>query len=716
MLKIRFLIGAIGAASMISESGLCGGLEAKVAPYKGRNVIWVDGKPMAPLMYSGTEHSRETWTNQPRKSIEEFTAMGYEIIQTDMWFKYSLRPDGSFDMEGVRKQLAGILEVNPKAKIVVRINVSAPRWWLEKNTNEICRVTSTKEEKNTFGGNRAESLASEKYATFARDNLKTFLEALAKTPEGGHVIGFHIGGGVYGEWHYYGIYAEPDASEPMNTKFSAFAKARYGSLERVNTAWRTTFKTIDEIAVPSYERRYEITDNDFRDPQQDRYVIDYYECQQATVSELVNGLCRLTKETWPRPCIVGLFYGYFFGNWTVGAQAGQFDIKTLFRSPYVDYFSGPYSFRNMYGSGYFRTMVESVSMNGKIWISEHDGGTHLGHVGTVKFPDLPRTEAESIGRLRRNYMYTLTEAAGQWWYDFGPKNKSGWWSTPAMLAEAKHLLGISNRLMEEPYVKPAEVLLVQDMESFNYVRPARIDKLTFKITEEMTDALAGTGAAIDRIFLMDLDKADLSKYRLVIFGNTFMLDVAQRAFIKAKVMTQGRSVVFMSGAGYTDGQRNDAGLISELVGMRIEKADGVKPVVTVHWGGQTNRLDAGGVTSLFKVADSGARVLGTYGNNEVGAAVKTINGACVYYFGLPPKTGVSFFKALLGEAGVRTYVGNTIDQDYVAIGGGVIGIYSVKGGEKTIKPNQGAAVTVSMAPFSTRYFDIRTGTELTRDL
>jgi hypothetical protein len=214
---------------------------------------------------------------------------------------------------------------------------------------------------------------------------------------------------------------------------------------------------------------------------------------------------------------------------------------------------------------------------------------------------------------------------------------------------------------------------------------------------------------------MDLDKADLSKYKLLIFGNTFMLDVAQRAFIKAKVMTQGRSVVFLSGAGYTDGQKNEAGLISELVGMRIEKADGVKPVVTVNWGAQTNRLDAGGVTSLFKVTDKTARVLGTYENNDVGAAVKTINGATVYYLGLPPKTDLSFFNALLREAGVRTYVGNTIDQDYVAIGGGIIGIYSVKGGEKTIKPNQGAAVTVSMAPFSTRYFDIRTGDELTRD-
>ena len=716
MHKVRFLIGAILAGGMLAEYGLCGGLEAKVAPYKGRNVIWVDGKPMAPLMYSGTEHSRETWTNQPRKSIEEFSALGYEIIQTDMWFKYSLRPDGTFDMEGVRKQLAGILEVNPKAKIVVRINVSAPRWWLERNTNEICRVTSTKEEKNTFGGNRAESLASETYATFARENLKTFLYELAKTPEGNSVIGFHIGGGVYGEWHYYGIYAEPDASDAMRKKFSAFAKARYGSIERVNTAWQTTFKTFEEIVVPSYDRRYEITDNDFRDPQRDRYVIDYYACQQVTMSGLVNSLCRLTKETWPRPCIVGLFYGYFFGNWTVGAQASQFDIKTLFRSPYVDYFSGPYSSRNMYGSGYFRTLVESVNLNGKVWISEHDGGTHLGSSHGAKWPDLPENEAQSIARMRRNHMYTFTEAAGQWWYDFGPKNKSGWWSTPAMLAEAKHLLGLSSRLLEEPYVKPSEVLLVQDMESFNYVRPARIDKLTFKLTEEMTEALAGTGAAMDRIFLMDLDKADMSKYKLVIFGNTFMLDASQRAFIKARVMTQGRSVVFMSGAGYTDGVSNDAKNISDLVGMHVEKADKVKPVVTVALEGQTHRLDAGGVTSLFKVADSGARVLGNYENGEIGAAVKTVNGASVYYFGLPPKTGLPFFKALMSEAGVRTYVGNTIDQDYVAVGGGIIGLYSVKGGEKTIKPNQGAAVSVSMAPFSTRYFDIRTGTELTRDV
>ncbi|MEI7899391.1 MAG: beta-galactosidase [bacterium] len=718
--SLRLLIVGTLAGGMLAESSLCGGLEAKVAPYKGRNVIWVNRKPLAPLMYSGTEHSRETWAGQPRKSLEDFSALGYEIIQTDMWFKYSLRPDGTFDMAGVRKQLAGILEVNPAAKIVVRINVSAPGWWLERNTNEICRVTGTKEEKNTFGGNRAESLASEKYALFARESLAKFLEELAKTPEGDRVIGFHIGGGVYGEWHYYGIYAEPDASEPMRKTFSAFAKARYGTIERVNAAWLTTFKTLDEIVVPSYDRRYEVTDGDFRDPQRDRYVIDYYECQQAAVSRLVDGLCRLTKETWPRPTIVGLFYGYFFGNWTVGAQSSQFDIKTLFRSPYVDYFSGPLTSRNMYGSGHFRTLSDSVSLNGKVWISEHDTPTHLNRnaqgVGGVKWPDVPENEGQSIAIMRRNYMYTLTEGAGQWWYDFGPQNRSGWWGTPGMLGEAKRLFDLSNRLMEEPYAKPADVLVVHDMEAFNHVRPARIDKLTFKITEGMTDALSGTGAAFDRIFLMDLEKADLSMYKLVIFGNIFKLDAAQRSHIKQRVVAKGRSVVFLSGAGYTDGVRNDAALISDLVGMRVAKAEGVKPVVTITLGGQTNRLDADGVASLFKVTDGDARTVGTYASGEVGAAVKTVSGAAVYYFGLPPKTDLSFFKRLMREAGVRTYVENTVAQDYVAVGGGIIGIYSVTGGEKTIKPINGKIFKVAMAPFSTRYFDIRTGDELTRDL
>ena len=687
-------------------------LEARVAPCKGRNVFFVNGRPMAPLMYSGTEHSRETWAGRPRKSIEEFTALGYEIIQTDLWLKYSLRPDGTFDMDGVRRQLAGILGVNSNAMIVVRINVSAPGWWLDQNPAERCRVTLENPDAVRFGGNSAESLASEKYAAFAREHLRRFLEELSKTPEGDRVMGFHIGGGVYGEWHYYGIDQEPDASGPMRRKFAAFAAGRYGGIDAINAAWRTTFGSVEDIVVPSYARRYEAGDGDFRDPAADRYVIDYYECQQATVSSLVNGLAEIVRRTWPRPAVIGLFYGYFYGAWTVGAQASQFDIETMFNSPYVDYFSGPYSSRNVYGSGLFRSLADSVALHGKVWISEHDGGTHLGHVGDVRFPDLPRTEAESVALMRRNFMYALTDNAGQWWYDFGPQNRSGWWSSPALLAEAGRLLQLANMCMERPYEKPADVLAVFDMKSFNYVRPARADRLTFKATEAMTDTLLGTGAAMDRIFLMDLKRADLSRYKLVIFANTFALGAAHRAYIRERVMQNGRTVVFMSGAGYTDGQTNDVRLISDLVGMSIEKAVDGKGGATVSLGGKAYPLDVGGVISRFKVSGDHAEAIGTYSSGEPCAAVKAAGGATVYYFGVPLKAPLDFFKALLVGAGVRTCVDGTVERDYAAVGGGVIALYSVNGGRKTVRPLGGPTFTITVPPFSSSYFDIRTGARL----
>ncbi len=701
-------------AAMTTWRRPSGKLEAKVAPYKGRNVIFVNGDPMAPLMYSGTEHTRETWTGQPRKSIEEFTALGYEIIQTDMWLKYSLRPDGTFDTDGIRRQLAGILEVNPQARLVVRINVSAPKWWLEQNSNETCKVTAKLEtpKQGVFGGNRAESLASEMYAAFARQSLRSFLEHLAKTPEGDRVIGFHIGGGVYGEWHYYGIYNEPDASEPMRQKFIAFARNKHGSLDQINAAWHTSFKSPGEIVVPSFERRYKVGDGDFRDPQHDSYVIDYYECQQATVGALVNGLAKLTKETWPRPAIVGLFFGYFYGGWTVGAQASQFDIKTLFRSPYVDYFSGPFASRNMNESGIFRTLADSVALNGKVWISEHDGGTHLGHVGDVRFPDLPRNESESIARMRRNFMYCLTDNAGQWWYDFGPQNKSGWWSTPAMLAEARAMLDLANSRLEQTFEKPSDVLVVYDMVAFNYVRPAKTDRLTKMTTEAMTDSLLGTGAAFDRVFLMDLSLVDLSRYKLVIFGNTFALAATQRAYIKEQVMKAGRTVVFMSGCGYTDGDVSRTDLISDLVGMKIEKAAENDVHPTVKLGDQTAGLDDDGLVSRFRVADRDAQVIGTYQTGSTAAAVKDIRGCKVYYFGVPLKAPLATFKALLSDSHIRTFVDNTVEKDYVAVGGGIIGIYSVNGGEKTIKPLGGAAGRILMPPYTTAYFDLQTGEPL----
>lgn len=693
-------------------------LEACVGNYLGRPVFFVNGKPIPPLMYSGTEHGRKTWEDPARRSLKEFSEAGYQIFQTDFWLKYSLDRSGHLEVGAIRRQLRGILDINPKAMVVVRINVSAPQWWLDDNPEERCAVTKPGPGNEQFGGNRAESLASEKYRAFARVQLRHFLEQLKETPEADRIIGIHIGGGVYGEWHYYGLFNEPDASNSMRRRFAEFAADRFRTIAEVNLRWKTSFSDFSDIVVPSYDRRGQVSDGEFRDPRDDQYVIDFYVCLQETISHLVDDLAKIAKEVWPRPVITGVFYGYFYGGFTVGAIAGQNDIETIFRSPHIDYVAGPYFSRSMLGSGMFRSLAESAALNGKIWMTEHDGGTHLGSSGRgdAKFPDIPETEAQTVARMRRNFMYSLTERGGQWWYDFGPRSAGGgWWSTPRLLREAGELLKLSQTLMERPYEKKADVLVVHSMASYYYHRPKISEKATKMANEEFADALLGTGVSYDKIFMMDLGKVDLSGYKLVIFANTTYIGEPERDYIRTQVMAGGRTVVFFYGSGYSDGRRNDPDFISSLTGIQVEKAAVRHTTLETNLNGVDHRVAVDGLLTYFQVVDHAASIVGRYEGGENAAAMKQVGECTSIYFGAPLGRAPGLLQALCKLAGVRVFVEEMLPGDYVSVGGGVIALYTVSGGEKIICPLDGRRRSVSMTPFTTRYFGIGDGSLLLKE-
>lgn len=689
--------------------------ESRVGVYNGRNVIFINDHPYPPIMYSGTEQGQRTWMDPTRKSLQEFTDKGYEIIQTDSWFKYLLDESGTFNMKLLQKQLDAILEVNPLAKIVVRINVSAPQWWLDKHPDEICKTTKPNSD-NTFNGNSAESLASEEYRSFAKKYLTKFIKELAVTPEGSHVIGIHIGGGVYGEWHYYGLRNEADCSIPMRNRFAQYGLIQYGSLKEMNKKWDTNFKSLKEVEVPSYDRRYITHAGDFRDPQKDCYVIDYYKCQQITNSSLVNELAKIVKETWPRPLIIGVFYGYFYGGFTVGAEASQMDIETIFRSPYIDYFAGPYFSRDMDGSGCYRSLAKSAALNGKIWFTEHDGGTFLGSSGSGKgkFPSIPMNEEQSIARMRRNYMYSITENGGQWWYDFGPKSQGGgWWSTDKMMKETGALLSLSDSLLKEKNEDVADVLVVSDMDSYYYMRPRLVDYISTEINEYLADALLGSGCAFDKIFLMDLEKVNLSQYKTVIFGNVFHLTDRFHNYIQTKVMAGGRTVVFMSGAGYINDKKADPSLITSLTGIHVslgENCDSLR--ITLNGKEHLEMTDK--IKTCFIIDDPSVKVIGRYVSGKAGAVIKKSKKCTIYYFGIPLGRYTGSCKDLLLETGSRTYVDGLLDNDYVSVGGGVIGIYSVSGGNKKIKPLNGLSKDLFLDKYTCYYYDVRSGRLLSK--
>ena len=61
-----------------------------------------------------------------------------------------------------------------------------------------------------------------------------------------------------------------------------------------------------------------------------------------------------------------------------------------------------------------------------------------------------------------------------------------------------------------------------------------------------------TGAAIETIHLKDLEKIDLSRFKVVVFANTWLMSAAQRKFVREKVHSPNRRLVFQGFPAYTD--------------------------------------------------------------------------------------------------------------------------------------------------------------------
>lgn len=62
------------------------GMTAKVTMHQGRVTLFIDGKPVQPVIYALTDTpgGRWTWEEIPRENIENFTKAGIALVQVDI--------------------------------------------------------------------------------------------------------------------------------------------------------------------------------------------------------------------------------------------------------------------------------------------------------------------------------------------------------------------------------------------------------------------------------------------------------------------------------------------------------------------------------------------------------------------------------------------------------------------------------------------------------
>ena len=705
------------------------GLSGKVAMFNGRATLFLNDKPVYPMIYSLTDTpgGRWSWEEICRENIENFTRAHVSLMQVDIWLEYIWTPDGRLDMELVRRQIQGVLAVNSDAAIAIRLHVNAPAWWNAANPSEITQFADGPVADIPVRGlhrllehdldrTPRASMASLKWRKDAGDKLREFCQRLAPTPEGANVYSIHPCSGVYHEWHYWAfIEHDPDTGPRMTEFFRQWLSEKYKTDDALQTAWRDPSARLATAAVPGTDQRRSISDGLFRDPQKERQVSDYFECQHLTVADSIIHFCRTAKESWNRPLVTGVFYGYFFVLFGRPQTGGHLQLQRVLESPWVDYLSAPIAygkvFRDVGGSGQPRGLPESLRLHGKLLLDEMDQEPPSNGKDGKAAESLI---GDSVATLRRNLAQAHSQGHGLWFYDFGPgRANKGWWDDATLMKEIAAMRDLFGRYYARPYVPQADVALVYDTDSFYYTAAYRDQDPV--IGPQLVDILPAhayrSGAAIDILHLGDLERAEWDRYKAVVFVNCFLLTDAQKRVLRRKVARNGRHLVWIMAPGYTDGARLDAGMIRDVTSMNIARHMlNQPPQAILRVPGLTGRLQvAKSFSPFFVVDDRSAEGLGALeSSGETVLARKALGTHTSWFSSLPPLSD-GLLGHIFKEAGAHIYVP---PGDVIHAGGGILCIHTAEGGERDLVLKNGKRLRIELPPRSTGIFDAESGAVL----
>jgi hypothetical protein len=626
---------------------------AEVRIWNNKPTLFVRGEPVYASFYALTDCPGGRWSfdELPQRCIRDFAAAGFRLFQLDLFLESVWEKEGPLDIDLARRQLRGVIEACPEAAIVIRWHLNAPRWWAAKYPDELTRYANGDFE--TIGRTQPVrllmddlrrvprvSLASAKWRDMATAKTVELLSRLAKTPEGAALAGIQVACGVYGEWHYWGFMRnEPDTGAAMQRHFAAWRKQRGKA----------------PAPVPGVEERAALDDGIFRDPAKRETVIDYYRCQQELVAENIIHFCRVVKKAWPRKILAGTFYGYFFSMFDRQATGGHLCLDRILAAPEVDYLSAPQAygshFRDLGMCGITRSLVESVRLNGKLFLDEMDQTPSWKWQNNVDTAFVLDDLASDIAIIRRNVVESYARGMGLWYYDFGPANASGWWADTRLMAEIRRLREVLDRYHRRPYEPAGDVLFVFHTGVYYYTgsMPGS-DRVTDSLAVNQAIASAWrSGAALETIHLADLAKVDLARFKVVVFANTWLLTASQRRFIRERVIP-GRRVIFQGWPGYCDGNVLSRDHMREL----IDAPGGVK-------------------------------------------------------YSPDPITSPSEWRALFAGGGAHIYVEG---DNVIHAGGGVVLVHTRDGGRCALKLKNGRALDLDLPPKSSLLFDAATGERL----
>ena len=681
----------------------------------------IDGSIIPPMLFGLSDFpAAASNTAYAQKNIKLFADAGINLVCIDTGLHLGWHKAEPFEPEAMIAEISSVLDANPDAKVLMRLHMNPPYWWMRDNPDE-CVIYRTPEGdipgvdngeqdrliRNDSSHHMRVSLASEKWLSEISEKLGLLCDALNGTPEGETLLAIQPACGVYGEWHQWGT----DVSAPMTAHFRRFLHEKYGSVENLRKAWNSPDVTF-ETAVFRPETFRPGDDGWFRDPELSRDTMDSQESIQNTPPEAILRFCKVIKERLPG-VLTGSFYGYYLGtggnNMTIG---GHLRVNKLYEAKgLIDFLCGPFCYmdnRLPEGTPMQRGLLESSRLRGMLWLTEMDQHpTSVPRLGG----DLSK-KAETISVLRRNVLQPLLSGQGLWFYDHRviPKflvdhpelagaaslyRKTGWWEDDYLINEIAGLKKLADKLCSEKYEPVADTLIVYDTDS--YFCRAKV----FDYDYQIQSSVARSGVVYDGIYANELEIAELDRYKCIIFANDYMMTPERRE--KFRKLTAGKTRIWLYAQGYCDGKTLAVENLSETVGMKLKRSEGAENLIGCGLlDGVSVGIPKDSLKPFFAVDDKDAIPLGVTVNGEVCAAMKKYDDGTVDCWIATPKLTRELIEPMIKASGAHIWCGS---GDPILACGGFAAINSPAGGHRGITLPDGKMLELELEPFTTEVIE-----------
>lgn len=587
---IGALVIGSGSLEIAASAENSFGPKAEIKPHNGSPALYVDGKPIPPMVYTG---------NPTRAGyVQELGKSGIQVYFIECDLEWAI--PGAINT--LKKKADFILENNPGAYLILRVLLHPPVQWIKDNPDELVRYENGETMKPSWAIMRKEympigtySLTSMKWREDSGKALVEFIDLVEKGNFGHRVIGYFLGAGGTWEWYYPGStmgqehYA--DFSPAYRHNFSTILQETYGTEDNLKKAWNNSQASFDKPKIPNLEDRYFCRVDDeilssyrkdsktlispekpsiigcFLNPETHRFVADYYKAWHAGTADSIIHFARVVKERTRNTKVVGAFYGsYGCTHFQEGGTAAA--VLRILDSGYVDFLAAPGNYENRLPGGVTaqREMQDSFRLRNRIFLVEEDTRTHLSGEVNCNFTGT-HTLQDSITNMKRDFGRDLSEDLQAWWYDMAAEG--GWYDHPDILSLIKRQQEIAKKAYDLDRRMNTEIALLYDQDSLWFTSQRTLVDVCHMMRNLEIHKI---GAPVNYYFHDDLSLENMPEYKLYVFMNCFVLSDKEREVIEKRVKTGGKTALWLYAPGIINLDKKphfSTGHITELTGINV---------------------------------------------------------------------------------------------------------------------------------------------------